>query len=81
MLSGALESSLDPPKSQCSIGFQPVFVRTSERCFQVSAVSPNFKLEAVGQEEERIEWRNQAVGVSPVAPEKRPRTEDDDHED
>ena len=28
------------------LGFQPVFVRTSERCFQLSAVSPNFKLEA-----------------------------------
>ena len=33
-----------PSGEQCSIGFQPVFVRTSERCFQVSAVSPNFKL-------------------------------------
>ena len=37
----ALESSLDPPKSQCSIGSQPVFVRTNERCFQISAVSPS----------------------------------------
>ena len=27
-----LELSLDAPKSNCSIGFQPVFVHTIERC-------------------------------------------------
>jgi hypothetical protein len=53
------ERSLNSPETQCSIGFQPVFCRTVERCFfQVSAVpqscvqspaepSPRFGIKAV----------------------------------
>jgi hypothetical protein len=53
------ERSLNSPETQCSIGFQPVFCRTVERCFfQVSAVpqscvqspaepSPRLGIEAV----------------------------------
>jgi hypothetical protein len=56
------ERSLNSPETQCSIGFQPVFCRTVERCFfQESAVpqscvqspaepSPRFGIEAVCHE-------------------------------